>query len=45
MGLYETLADMEEIARHNRVTDAIARIRGRGDDVDEVVRRLKDRFI
>ncbi len=45
MGLYEKLSDMREAARQERVADTIARIRQRGDDVDEVVRRLKDRFI
>ena len=45
MGLYETLSDMRESGRHDRVADAIRRIRERGDDVDEVIRRLKDRFI
>jgi len=45
MGLYETLADMEEPGRHARIADTIRRIRERGDDVDEVVLRLKDRFI
>ena len=45
MGLYETLSDMKEPGRHDRVADAVRRIRERGDDVDEVIRRLKDRFI
>jgi radical SAM superfamily enzyme YgiQ (UPF0313 family) len=45
MGLYETLDDLVEQTRHERVAEAIRRIRERGDDVDEVVRRLKDRFI
>ncbi len=45
MGLYETLADMGEQARYDRVAETIRRIRDRGDDVNEVVRRLKDRFI
>ncbi len=45
MGLYETLADIKEAARHDRVAATIRGIRERGDDVDTVVRRLKDRFI
>lgn len=45
MGLYETLSDMKETARHDRVEESIRRIRERGDDVDEVIRRIKDRFI
>jgi len=45
MGLYERLSDMQEPGRHDRVADAARRIRERGDDVEEVIRRLKDRFI
>ena len=45
MGLYETLGDIEEQGRHERVAESISRMRERGDDVDEVVCRLKDRFI
>ncbi len=45
MGLYETLSDMQETGRHDRVQESIRRIRERGDDVDEVIRRIKDRFI
>jgi hypothetical protein len=45
MGLYETLGDLAEQGRHERVAEAIRRIKERGDDVNEVVRRLKDRFI
>ncbi|MBN1152788.1 MAG: radical SAM protein, partial [Dehalococcoidia bacterium] len=45
MGLYETLQDMRESGRHTRVAETIQRIRERGDSVDEVIRRLKDRFI
>jgi hypothetical protein len=45
MGLYETLSDMGEPGRHARVASTIRVVRERGDDVDEVMRRLKDRFI
>ena len=45
MGLYETLSDMKESGRHDRVADTLRKIRERGDDADEVVRHLKDRFI
>lgn len=45
MGLYETLSDINAAARHDRVSAAIRAIRERGDDVDAVIRRLKDRFI
>lgn len=45
MGLYQALDDMTEEGRHQRVAESISRIRERGDDVEEVIRRLKDRFI
>ena len=45
MGLYDKLSDMNEPGRHDRVSSAIRSIRERGDNVDDVVRRLKDRFI
>lgn len=45
MGLYECLSDMQQPGRHERVADAIRRIRERGDSVDETILRLKDRFI
>ncbi len=45
MGLYQALADMTEEGRHQRAAEIISRIRERGDDVEEVIRRLKDRFI
>jgi len=45
MGLYETLSDIRQSGRHDRVADTVRRIRERGDDVNEVIRHLKDRFI
>jgi radical SAM superfamily enzyme YgiQ (UPF0313 family) len=45
MGLYDSMASMAESGRHDRVAAAIRGIRERGDDVETVVRRLKDRFI
>ncbi|MBN1856861.1 MAG: radical SAM protein [Dehalococcoidia bacterium] len=45
MGLYETLADLHDTDKFNRVAEGIQRIQERGDSVDEVIRRLKDRFI
>lgn len=45
MGLYDSMANMAESGRHDRVAAAIRGIRERGDDVETVVRRLKDRFI
>ena len=45
MGLYETLSDMNDQGRHERVTATLRAVRERGDDVDTVIRRLKDRFI
>ncbi len=45
MGLYETLADMQEPGRRDRVAEMVRRIGERGDDVNEVIQRLKDRFI
>ncbi len=45
MGLYETLSDLQDQGRHDRVADTVRRIVDRGDDVNEVIRRLKDRFI
>jgi len=45
MGLYETLSDMHEPGRHDRVAEMVRRIGERGDDVNEVIQRLKDRFI
>ena len=43
--IYEKLADMEDPNRHGRVAEQMARMRERGDDINEAVRRLKDRFI
>ncbi len=45
MGYYERLEDLSDSSRHQRIAEAAERIRERGDDVDEVIRRLKDRFI
>ncbi len=45
MGYYERLDDMSDSSRHERIETAIQTIRDRGDDVHEVIRRLKDRFI
>ena len=45
MGLYEMLADRNEPGRHDRVAEMVRRIGERGDDVNEVIQRLKDRFI
>ena len=45
MGLYERLSDLNEPGRHDRVDSAVRSIRERGENVDTVIRRLKDRFI
>ena len=45
MGLYETLSDLQDTDRFNRVAEGIQRIQERGESVEEVTRRLKDRFI
>ena len=45
MGYYERLPDMQDSTRFDTVTEALQRIRERGDSVEEVIRRLKDRFI
>jgi radical SAM superfamily enzyme YgiQ (UPF0313 family) len=45
MGYYERLDDLGDASRHERIATAIEKIEERGDDIDEVIRRLKDRFI
>ncbi|MCK9355895.1 MAG: radical SAM protein [Dehalococcoidia bacterium] len=45
MSLYTSLDDLADRARHDRMADALKRIRDRGDNVEDVVRRLKDGFI
>ena len=45
MGIYETLSDLQDSDRFNRVAEGIGRIRERGDRVEAVTRQLKDRFI
>ena len=45
MGYYERLSDLRDSARFDTVAEAVQRIRERGDSVEEVIRRLKDRFI
>ncbi len=43
--VYEKLTDLGDQDRHDRVAAQMARMRERGDDIEEAVRRLKDRFI
>jgi len=45
MGYYNSLDDLSDPSRHDRVENAVKTIQARGDDIDEVIRRLKDRFI
>jgi len=45
MGLYSSLDDRADPGRHERMADTLRRIRERGDDVEDVIRRLKDGFI
>ncbi len=45
MGYYESLSDLRDATRFGTVAEALRRIRERGDGVEEVIRRLKDRFI
>ena len=45
MGYYERLSDLNDSSRFATVAEALHRIRERGDNVEEVIRRLKDMSI
>jgi radical SAM superfamily enzyme YgiQ (UPF0313 family) len=45
MGYYARLSDLSDSARFDTVAEALHRIRERGDNVEEVIRRLKDMSI
>jgi len=45
MGLYSSLGDLSDPGRHERMANALRRIRERGDNVEDVIRRLKNGFI
>ncbi len=44
-GLYNSLNDLGDGYKHAKVEEAIKRIRAQGDNVEEVIFKLKDRFI
>jgi radical SAM superfamily enzyme len=44
-GYYARLADLDDSYKHNRVKEAIERLRAQGEDVDKTIFRLKDNFI
>ena len=45
MGYYERLSDLGDSSRFDTVSETLQRIRERGGSVEEVICRLKDRFI
>lgn len=45
VGYYEKLTDLHDTGRHAKIAEAIKRIALQGDDLDEVIFDLKDRFI
>jgi radical SAM superfamily enzyme YgiQ (UPF0313 family) len=45
MGYYARLSDLRDSTRFDTVAEALHRIRERGDNVEEVIRRLKDMSI
>jgi radical SAM superfamily enzyme YgiQ (UPF0313 family) len=44
-GLYETLSDLYDRGKYRRVDEALKRIKRSGEDVEEVIRRLKTSFL
>jgi len=44
-GLYETLSDLYHRGKYRRVDEALKRIKRSGEDVEEVIRRLKTSFL
>jgi len=45
MGLYSSLEDLSDLKRHAKMAESLQTIRGRGGDLEDVIRRLKDGFI
>jgi len=45
VGYYQQLADLKDSYRHDKVERAIRQIRAEGENVDEVLSRVKDGFI
>jgi len=44
-GLYNRLADLSDSSNHDRIEQAIKRLRAQGSNVEEAIFRLKDSFI
>jgi hypothetical protein len=44
-GLYNGLADLSDSYKHDRIEQAIGRLREQGNDVEEEILRLKNNFI
>jgi hypothetical protein len=44
-GVYNTLADLSDSYRHDKIEQAIKQLGAQGDNVEEVISKLKDNFI